>query len=210
MCFREFKLKFLVIFLLFLFSLPLLADCNPVDKEKLSKLLNGSGSISIGNEHDTYGACTFVISSALGSGKLHTSYIYQGEDRFTKMLRHGVETHYSSYEVNSKIKKAERHYAFGNLEGLETIFFSNGQVESETMYKNNLLNGIKTTWNEKGEKVSEKLYRDGIIIKTGGVNNPAKSNTDNSQIEIAKQKCLKLGFKEKTEKFGICVLEFIN
>jgi hypothetical protein len=210
MCFREFKLKFIFTFLLYLFSMHLFADCNPVDKEKLSKLLNGSGLISIGNEHDANAACTFVISSPSGSGKLHTSYIYQGEDRFSKMLRHGLETYYSSYQVNSRIKNYERHYVYGKIDGLETTFYPNGKIASEAMYKNDLQNGIKTVWNEDGVKISEKFYRDGVVIKSSEAKINDKTQALNPEIEIAKQKCIKLGFKEKTEKFGVCVLEFIN
>jgi len=205
-------MKFLVIFLLFLFSLPLLADCNEGEKKALSKLLktNGVETISIGDILDNNGVCTFVISSALGTGKLHTRYIYSGEDRFTKMLRHGLETYYSSYQVNSKIKGYERNYAYGKIEGLETTFYHNGNIESEVRYKNDLLNGIKTTWNEDGIKISEKLYRDGVLSKVNESAVTGNASAGNNQIENAKQKCLKLGFKEKTEKFGICVLEFIN
>ncbi len=65
-------------------------------------------------------------------------------------------------------------------------------------------------WNEDGVKISEKLYRDGAVIKASEINVADKKSLENSQIEIAKQKCIKLGFKEKTEKFGVCVLEFIN
>jgi hypothetical protein len=212
MCFGESQLKFLVIFLLVIFSLPLFADCSDGEKKIISKLLkaNGLEALSIGDIWDNDGVCTFETSTALATGKRFNRYIYRGEDRFTKMLRHGVETYYSLYEVNSKIKKYERHYVYGKIEGLETTFYPNGKIESEVRYKNDLPHGIKTTWNEDGIKISEKLYRDGVLSK---VNEPVvagKASAENNQIEIAKQKCLKLGFKEKTEKFGICVLEFIN
>lgn len=212
MCFREFKLKFLVIFLLLVFPFFAKADCNDEQRKFLQKLLktNGVETISIGGIFAKDNECTFVVSSPSGSGKIHTSYIYNGEDRFTKMLRHGVEIYYSTYQINNQIKRYERNYVFGSIEGLETNYYSNGKVSSEATYKNDLLNGIKTSWNENGIKISENLYRDGILVKANDRTVTGRVSDGNNQIEIAKQKCLKLGFKEKTEKFGICVLEFIN
>lgn len=212
MCAGESQLKFLLIYILLFFSLLAKADCSMEQNITLSKLLknNGVDVLSIGNIFAGSGECTFVISTKLGDGKLHTSYIYNGEDRYTKMLRHGLETYYSTYQVNNQIKSYERHYVYGKVEGLETNFYPNGKIASEIMYKNDLINGVKTTWNEEGIKISEKLYRNGVLVKANENLATNKASDENNQIEVAKNKCIKLGFKEKTEKFGICVLEIIK
>ncbi len=205
-------MKFIFVFFMVFFSLHSKADCSMEQNKSLSKLLklNGVEVISIGGLFDNSGACTFVVSSAQGYGKLHSSYIYNGEDRYTKMLKHGLETYYSTYDTKNQIKNYERHYVYGKIDGLETTFHANGKIASEKMFRNDLPNGINTMWNEDGVKISEKLYRDGAVIKASEINVADKKSLENSQIEIAKQKCIKLGFKEKTEKFGVCVLEFIN
>jgi len=65
---------------------------------------------------------------------------------------------------------------------------------------------------------TEKQEMQSLAFKVTGIKNSSDTSQNKNDkdlkpkvdIENAKQKCLKLGFKEKTEKFGICVLEFIN
>ena len=204
MCFREFKLKFILACLLLVFPLFARAECSPSERQTISKMF--PKPISVGSLFDKNNECTVFIEDSWEGAKRQITYLYNGESSFFKMIPHGIEIQWHDL----KNKKSERYNDYGKIHGMFTTWHSNGQKKSESIYINNLPHGIETIWSEKGEKISENVYRNGMIVKAGVVNNSAKSNSDNSQIEIAKQKCLKLGFKEKTEKFGICVLEFIN
>ena len=70
-----------------------------------------------------------------------------------------------------------------------------------------------TTKSANYEEDKQIMYT--YAYKVSGIKSNSKSEasgptTESSQIENAKQKCMKLGFKEKTEKFGVCVLELIK
>jgi len=74
-----------------------------------------------------------------------------------------------------------------------------------------IVNAVSKTDNYEDKKQEMYTY----AYKVSGIKSTSKSEasvstTESSQIENAKQKCMKLGFKEKTEKFGVCVLELIK
>ena len=97
------------------------------------------------------------------------------------------------------------------ITGLQTTWHKNGVKQSEANYSNNAIDGIETIWNDKGEKISEVMYVNGLrkTDQSSGGNEPNETLSQDP-IEIAKNTCKKLGLKEKTEKFGICVLKNIN
>jgi len=193
-------MRFLVILLL-LKPLMVNAVCSDYEEQTLKKMYF---HLTIYKSGD---GCRF--SSRTDNQEI--TYIYKGEARWNSMPDGVEKKWYEKNEKNDIDRLMSEHFNVnGKIQGLVTTYYRNGQKKSESIYINNLPNGIETIWSEKGEKISENVYRNGMLVKAGVVNNSAKSNSDNSQIEIAKQKCLKLGFKEKTEKFGICVLEFIN
>ena len=193
-------MRFLVILLL-LKPVMVNAVCSDYEEQTLKKMY---ATLKIDNSGD---GCRF--SSRTDNQEI--TYIYKGEPRWNSMPDGPEKKWYEKNGKNDRDRLMSEHFNVnGKIQGLVTTYHRNDQKKSESTYINNLPNGIETLWNEEGIKISENVYRNGILVKSGEFNNPAKSNPDNSQIEIAKQKCLKLGFKEKTEKFGICVLEFIN
>jgi hypothetical protein len=108
-------------------------------------------------------------------------------------------------------KKSEFNVVMDKITGLQTTWHKNGVKQSEANYNNNVIDGKETIWNDKGEKISEVIYVNGLR-KTDQSSSGNEPNETSSQdpIEIAKNTCKKLGLKEKTEKFGICVLKNIN
>ena len=108
-------------------------------------------------------------------------------------------------------KKSEINFSMDKITGLGTTWHRNGIKQSEENYKDNIINGRVTSWNDKGEKISELIYENGFpkTDQTSSVNEPNETSSQDP-IEIAKNTCKKLGLKEKTEKFGICVLKNIN
>ena len=44
------------------------------------------------------------------------------------------------------------HYKNGKLDGLWTVWYENGQKQSEKHYKNGLEDGLVTEWSEDGKK----------------------------------------------------------
>ena len=108
-------------------------------------------------------------------------------------------------------KKSEFNVVMDKITGLQTTWHKNGVKQSEANYSNNAIDGIETIWNDKGEKISEVMYVNGLrkTDQSSGGNEPNETLSQDP-IEIAKNTCKKLGLKEKTEKFGICVLKNIN
>ena len=119
----------------------------------------------------------------------------------------GIQT---VYYVNG-VKKEESFKVMSKINGLLTRWYKNGVKQAEENYKDNVIDGLVTSWNDKGEKISEVMYVNGFP-KTDQSSSENKSQDTSNQdpIEIAKSVCKTLGLKEKTEKFGICVLKNIN
>ena len=205
------------------------ANCSFDDERELKEILNLVSIpikfLNINNE------CRFTVFQTINNSSLATDLIAirDGDQRWVKgdgssfmwftratktsnyrfISRDGKSIEY--YDLNFAEKKIETNYKMNKKDGLETTWFKNGNIKSESHYMNNLPDGAETVWSESGKKVSERYFKNGLPD-----NNPKpkasnhESNQELTQIEAAKQKCLKLGFKEKTEKFGVCVLELIN
>jgi len=54
------------------------------------------------------------------------------------------------------------------LEGLATLWYQNGQKESEGNYRNGKPEGIHTSWYENGQKSGEAIWKDGLPIEYNG------------------------------------------
>ena len=220
-------MKFLVI-LFFLLPIKLFANCSFQDERELKEYLNlVSIPIKFLNIDKD---CRFTVFQTNNNSYLATDFIAIREgsqwvkgdgssfmwfvqptktSNYRFISRDGKSIEY--FDLNFIEKKLETNYKMNKKDGVETTWFKNGNVKSESHYANNLPDGAETVWIENGKKVSERYFKNGLPD-----NNPKskvsnhESNKELTQIELAKQKCLKLGLKEKTEKFGICVLEFIN
>ena len=69
---------------------------------------------------------------------------------------------YQTYYSNGQ-KESETNFKDGKENGLATEWHENGQKESNTNYKDGKRNGLTTVWNENGVKESETTYKDGQI-----------------------------------------------
>jgi hypothetical protein len=107
--------------------------------------------------------------------------------------------------------KAWRYEAIGTGKTIfaPSVTYQLTMLEGDNGYL--IINAASKTSNYEEDK--QNFYS--IAYKISGIKSNLKSEasvstTESSQIENAKQKCIKLGFKEKTEKFGVCVLELIK
>ncbi len=64
------------------------------------------------------------------------------------------------------VRRAERSYDSGKLEGVETIWHRNGEKAYRAHYKNNLLHGPYVVWEQDGSINFEACYEDGTLIAT--------------------------------------------
>lgn len=64
------------------------------------------------------------------------------------------------YHKASKIIMATEFYSKGKLEGLRSVFYPNGKIAEEMIYKNNLKNGIYKRYTESGIIMEESNYKD--------------------------------------------------
>jgi hypothetical protein len=114
-------------------------------------------------------------------------------------------------ELNINGMKAWRYEVIGTGKTIfaPSVTYQLTMLEGDNEYL--IVNAASKTSNYEEDK--QNFYS--IAYKITGIKSNSKSEasgttTESSQIENAKQKCMKLGFKEKTEKFGVCVLELIK
>jgi hypothetical protein len=107
--------------------------------------------------------------------------------------------------------KAWRYEAIGTGKTIfaPSVTYQLTMLEGDNEYL--IINAASKSSNYEEDK--QNFYS--IAYKISGIKSNSKSEasvstTESSQIENSKQKCIKLGFKEKTEKFGVCVLELIK
>ncbi|WP_281337361.1 toxin-antitoxin system YwqK family antitoxin [Flavobacterium eburneipallidum] len=72
------------------------------------------------------------------------------------------------YHKASLVIMSTENYSKGKLEGLRSVFYPNGKIAEETLYKNNLKNGIYKRYTESGIIIEESNYKnneyDGLAI----------------------------------------------
>lgn len=78
------------------------------------------------------------------------------------------EGEWKYYHKASKTIMTIENYSNGNLEGLRTVFYPNGKIAEEAIYKNNLKNGAYKRYTENGIIIEELNYKnnqfDGLAI----------------------------------------------
>ena len=93
------------------------------------------------------------------------------------------------YHKASTVVMSTENYSKGKLEGLRSVFYPNGKIAEETMYKNNLKNGTYKRYTETGIIIEESNYKnneydglatfrdadDGTIVSKGKFTNGKKS-----------------------------------
>lgn len=85
-----------------------------------------------------------------------------------KVVNKLYEGQWKYYHKSSKSIMATENYSKGNLEGLRSVFYPNGKIAEEIMYKNNLKNGVYKRFTESGIIIEESNYKndqyDGLAI----------------------------------------------
>jgi antitoxin component YwqK of YwqJK toxin-antitoxin module len=78
------------------------------------------------------------------------------------------EGQWKYYHKASKSIMAIENYSNGKLEGLRSVFYPNGKIAEEMIYKNNLKNGVYKRYTESGIIIEESNYKndqyDGLAI----------------------------------------------
>lgn len=189
------------------------ADCSGEERESVFLNCNGSGysnGILVGPKAQfifltNVDKCMVKIKYA--QNEITAIYLTSGHGQGCSLIKDGPSIVW--YENGQK--HSEWNMSNNKMTGLKTIWHKNGVKQSEANYKDNVINGVETIWNDRGEKISEIEYINGLRkTDQSSFNNDVSENSSQDPIEIAKDICKKLGFKEKTEKYGICVLKNIN
>lgn len=72
------------------------------------------------------------------------------------------------YHKAPKVIMATENYSKGKLEGLRSVFYPNGKIAEEILFKNNLKNGAYKRYTESGIIIEESNYKnnefDGLAI----------------------------------------------
>jgi hypothetical protein len=135
-------------------------------------------------------------------GKFHGKGTYTWADgnyyigEFRDDLRNGQGT--NTFASGSKYVGEFRD---GNYHGQGTYTWADGR-KYVGEFQNDKSHGRGTLYNVNGTVFSSGMWRDDQFLPSGDTN----ANTATLLAEAVK-KCRDLGFKEKTEKFGRCVLE---
>ena len=78
------------------------------------------------------------------------------------------EGQWKYYHKASKAIMTIENYSKGKLEGLRSVFYPNGKIAEEMLYKNNLKNGYYKRYTESGIIIEESNYKndqfDGLAI----------------------------------------------
>lgn len=182
------------------------ADCSWLEKLAIKKFekLPIRKIIRIGGNLDANDICTFSLAYSSNGVKKTTSYLFKGEASIDELTFHGTETENYSEVTTKEFEpeggSLEREYVFGKIQGLVTKRYKNGKLHSEEVFLNNTPIGIQKVFSQTENASKVEKIKDISEVK----------KLDAPQIEVAKQKCANLGFTEKTEKFGLCVLEILK
>ena len=85
-----------------------------------------------------------------------------------KVVNKMYEGQWKYYHKASKSIMATENYSKGKLEGLRSVFYPNGKIAEEMIYKNNQKNGFYKRYTETGIIIEETNYKndqyDGLAI----------------------------------------------
>lgn len=85
-----------------------------------------------------------------------------------KVINKLYEGQWKYYHKASKSIMAIENYSKGKLEGLRSVFYPNGKIAEEIIYKNDLKSGVYKRYTESGIMIEESNYKndqyDGIAI----------------------------------------------
>ena len=106
-----------------------------------------------------------------------------------KVVNKLYEGQWKYYHKASKSIMTTENYSKGKLEGLRSVFYSNGKIAEEIIYKNDLKNGVYKRYTESGIIIEESNYKnnqyeglaifrdadDGSIVSKGKFTNGKKT-----------------------------------
>ena len=143
---------------------------------------------------------------------------YVGDFKYDRM--NGRATWYFNYgSVYSGTILNDRFHGTGKVTYSDrTDWSANPDCENVVAYEGEFLHGNfdKGTFTYKdGSTLSGVFKSCTLISNNNSKNNKEKTNKINKEVmptnmDKAKKECVSLGFKEKTEKFGECVMELIK
>jgi antitoxin component YwqK of YwqJK toxin-antitoxin module len=60
--------------------------------------------------------------------------------------------------------ESQENYAYGHLQGRESIFYKNGTLKESMEYKDGLLEGVAATYAQNGAVITEQHYINGHLV----------------------------------------------
>lgn len=79
-----------------------------------------------------------------------------------KLINKLFEGEWKYFHLDSKTIMTIENYSKGKLQGLRTVFYANGKVAEEILYKNNLKDGFYKKYTEKGILLEESNFNNDI------------------------------------------------
>ena len=75
------------------------------------------------------------------------------------------ELHGDYVKYNRSKVKEEKHYEYGVLQGVVTVYYDNGKPVEMSYFKNGKIDGKSTWYDQEGNITIEYEYEDGKLVK---------------------------------------------
>lgn len=178
-----YKTGFLVLFFLNVFFIQAQTGLNQLDEKgkkhglwkgvyEESKRPRYEGTFSHGKEvgvfkfFDDTKAGTVIATREFNSADNSAYTIFYDQDKNKvsegKVVNKVFEGQWKYYHHASKNVMTIENYKNGKLEGMRTVFFTNGKIAEEATYKNNLKEGIYKKYAENGIILEETIYKNNV------------------------------------------------
>lgn len=119
--------------------------------------------IGIFNFYDDTKAKSIIATREFNANdnSAYTVFYDQNKNKVSegKVVNKLFEGQWKYYHLNSKNIMTTENYSKGKLEGLRTVFYSNGKIAEEIGYKNNLKNGFYKKYTENGIVLEESIFK---------------------------------------------------
>ncbi|MGA9639502.1 toxin-antitoxin system YwqK family antitoxin, partial [Flavobacterium sp.] len=98
---------------------------------------------------------------SLTDGSAYTIFYDQQKNKVSegKVTNKIFEGEWKYYHHSSNIPMTIEHYKNGKLDGLRSVFYTNGKIAEETNYKNDLKDGYYKKYSDNGVVLEETLYK---------------------------------------------------
>ena len=94
----------------------------------------------------------------------YTTFYDQSKNKVSegKVFNRQFEGEWKYYHQKSTVVMTIENYSKGKLEGLRSVYYPNGKIAEEQMYKNNLKNGFYKKYAENGVILEEANYKNNL------------------------------------------------